>query len=53
MISVEEAIEECIKIATEESFKAPLSVDHPWDRGYRAGAAAVAMKIRDKLKEPK
>lgn len=34
-------------LALAESMKAPQSLDHSWDRGYRAGAAAVWAKIRD------
>lgn len=40
-------LERAIEIALAESMKAPQSVEHPWDRGYRAGAAAVWAKLRD------
>lgn len=43
---VEEVRREAIEIALAESMKGPLSQDHPWDRGYRAGAAAVWSKLR-------
>ena len=39
-------IGECAATALRESMKAPQSVDHPWDRGYRAGAAACWANIR-------
>ncbi len=39
------ALEEIQSLALAESMKAPQSPDHPWDRGYRAGAAAVWFKI--------
>lgn len=39
-------LQEAAAIALAESMKAPQSVEHPWDRGYRAGAAAVWSKLR-------
>lgn len=47
MMSTDELLDKVIEIAEAESFKAPQSVEHPWDRGYRAGAAAVAQKLKD------
>lgn len=45
MSSARELLDEAIAIALAESMKAPQSQDHPWDRGYRAGAAAVWTKL--------
>jgi len=45
-------VEEAAKVALAESMKAPLSTDHEWDRGYRAGAASCWSKI-GALKEAK
>jgi hypothetical protein len=39
-----DALEKAVQLALDESMKAPDS-NHPWDRGYRAGAAAVWSKL--------